>query len=634
MKTNTFFIILFMLLFAVVIPMNVYSGENITMNISPDNSPKLENSITVGYLKRNLKKTHPRMILTPSIVRKLKKDVRTNPLVKNYYEAIKLNAAKIQKKPLIKRIITGKRMLSVSRDMLYRMNILGIVYSIDKDPNILKRINEELLAVCNFSDWHPSHYLDVAEMSMAVSLALDWTYNDLPSLTREKIIDALIEKGINSSYKNGMWWLKSSNNWNQVCNGGMVAASIAIAEKDPELAVKTLRRSFNGIPYALKQYMPDGVYPEGATYWGYGTGFSCLTSSLLNTSIGTDFGIAAYPSFIESAIFRKLSISPSGWYFNFSDCGDKESENGDIVLSWFALQTGNPAFLEKKKFLRDPKSMDVLSRFSGAGLVWLSQYKEKESQPLPLLWKGDGPNPVVFFRGGKTNPHDYYFAGKGGRGSVNHGNMDAGSFVFELNGVRWVVDPGTQNYNKLEQAGLDLWSMDQNSQRWTLMTKNNFGHSNITVDNALFNVDGFAPIIKYQTGDQPEAIIDMSEIYKGHLQNAKRKFTKDTDHSIIIEDNVVTTDSTKLLTWAIMTQAEIIPTDNGAILKQDGKQLNLKILSPENVNVSIVMMDPPPIKLDKRIKNFKRVEIRVPAYLFPQKEGTIKVRLSSPYPQR
>ena len=627
MKIKVF--ILFILTFTVVISTKIYSEENITMNISTDNFPKLENPITVEYLKKNLKKTHPRMILTPSIVRKLRKDVRTNPLVRNYYEAIKLNAAKIQEKPLIKRIITGLRMLSVSRDMLYRINILGIVYNIEKDPKILNRINDELLAVCNFSDWHPSHYLDVAEMSMAVALALDWTYNDLPALTKEKVIDALIEKGIKSSYKDSMWWINSSNNWNQVCNGGMVAASIAIAEKNPELAVKTLRRSFNGIPYALKQYMPDGIYPEGATYWGYGTGFSCLTSSLLNTSIGTDFGIATYPSFIESAIFRKICVAPSGGYFNFSDCGDKEGKNGDIVLSWFALQTGNSAFLEKEKFFRDPKSMGVLSRLSGAGLVWLSQYKEKESQPLPLLWKGNGPNPVVFFRGGEKDPYNYYFGGKGGRASVNHGNMDAGSFVFELNGVRWVVDPGTQGYNELEQAGLNLWSMSQNSQRWTLMTKNNFGHSNLTVDNALFNVNGFAPIIKYQTGDQPEAIINMNEIYKGHLQSAKRKFTKDTDHSIVIEDNIVTTDSTRLLTWAIMTQAEVIPTENGAILKQDGKQLKLKILSPENVNVSVLMMNPPPLKLDKKIKNFKRVEIRIPAYLFTQKKGTIKVRLSS-----
>jgi len=629
MKTKAFFIILFILLFAVVIPTKLYSGENIMMNNSPDDFPKLQNSITVQYLKKNLKKTHPRMILTPSVVRKLRKDVRTNPLVKNYYEAIKLNAAEILKQPFLTHVLKGMRM-PASGQMLYRVNILGIMYSIERDPKILKRINEEVIAVCNFTDWNPSHFLCVSTMSMAVSLALDWTEGNLPSLTKEKAVEALIEKGIKPSYGKDMWWIKVPHNWNQVCNGAMIAASIAIAEKDPELAVKTIRRSLDALPYALKQYSPDGVYPEGAGYWGYGTGFSCVTSSILSSSLGTDFGIASYPSFIESAIFRKIGVAPSGWYFNFSDCGDKEGANGDIVLSWFALQTGNSVFLEKDKFLKDPQSMGKLSGWSGIGLIWLSQYKEKEDKELPLLWKGDGPNPVVFFRGGKEDSHSYYFGGKGGRASVNHGNMDAGSFVFELNGVRWVIDPGTQDYNTLEQAGFDLWSTSQNSQRWTLLTKGNFGHSTLTVDDAQFNVDGYAPIIKYKTGDQPEATIDMSEVYKGHLQSAKRKFIKDTDHSIIIEDDVVTMDSTRLLTWAIMTTAEVIPAKNGAILKQDGKQLNLKIISPGEINVSVFMMDPPPMKLDRKIKNLKRVEVRVPAYLFPQKKGIIKVRLTSP----
>jgi hypothetical protein len=48
------------------------------------------------------------------------------------------------------------------------------------------------------------------------------------------------------------------------------------------------------------------------------------------------------------------------------------------------------------------------------------------------------------------------------------------------------------------------------------------------------------------------------------------------------------------------------------------------------VRVSIIMMDPPPLKLDKKIDSLKRVEIRIPAYLFADGKATIKVRLSSP----
>jgi hypothetical protein len=512
--------------------------------------------------------------------------------------------------------------------MLHRMTVLSMVYRIDKNQDVLKKIDKELIAVCNFTDWNPSHFLDVAEMSLAVSFAVDWTGFALPKTTVEMAKKSLIEKGIIPSQTRMNY--NSTNNWNQVCNGGMIAASITIAEKDPELAAKTISRSLEGMPNALKQYAPNGIYPEGATYWDYGTSFSCVTSSVLQSAFGNDFGIAAYPAFLESANFRMLMVAPSGWYFNFADCGDRTGGNGDVVLAWFAQKTGNQLYIEKEKFLHPAASFGNLSRLAGPGLVWLSQFEPKGQTTLPLNWKGDGTNPVVVFRGGMDDKLGYYFGGKGGRANLSHGNMDAGSFVFELNGVRWVVDPGNQDYNALEQAGYDLWNQTQNSARWALVTKGNQGHSTLTVDDSRFKVDAYAPIIDFKDGTVPEATVNMTALYDGHLANAHRKFIKDTDHSITIEDQVVLTDSTMSLTWAIMTTAEVIPSADGATLNQDGKSLNLKIISPAGVKVSTVMMDPAPMKFDKKIAGLKRIELRIPAYFIQGGEGTIKVRLASP----
>jgi hypothetical protein len=595
-----------------------------------DGVVKLENPFTAQYLKSKIRKGTPRLVLTPAIEANLKNKIKTDPVVKNYYEAVKLNAKMIMEKPHCARVLQGRRLLGVSREVLYRMTVLSMLYRIDKDPAVLKYLNEEVLAVCNFSDWHREHFLDVAELSMAMAIAVDWAGSFLPATTVELAKTSLIEKGIKQSYEPGNGWITGTNNWNQVCNGGMIAASIAVADKDPELAAKTISRSLNGMVEALKQYSPDGVYPEGATYWEYGTSYSVSTSSCLESAFGTDFGIANYPAFLSSANFRLLSTAPSGWFFNYADCGDRTGRSGDIILAWFAQKTGNPVFLEKEKFLIKPEEYGKVDRLAGLGLVWLSQFTSKTQSALPLVWKGDGPNPIFFFRGGKEDPTNFYFAGKGGRGNLSHGNLDAGSFVFELNGVRWAIDPGVQDYNALEQAGFDLWNQGQNSQRWTLITKGNHGHGTLTVDNARFFVNGFAPIIDFKENPIPEATVNLTEVFKGHLESAIRKFTKDSNHSIVIEDQLVLNDSTKSLTWALMTQAEVIPTTDGAILKQDGKQLNLKIMSPSNIRVSILMMDPPPMKLDKLITNLKRIEIRVPAYVFADKKGSIKVRLTSP----
>ena len=619
----SFFYFLFCLL---IFSLSAVSAPPTALSNDP---PKLENPMDVAYLRKNLRKSSPRIVLTPALEKQLKKKLKTDPVVQNMYEAIRLNAEQILTEPLLERKMVGRRLLATSREMLRRANVLAMVYRIDRDPKVLSRLNEEVLAVCGFSDWNPSHYLDVAEMALAVAMVVDWAGKDLPKATVEQAKAALIDKGIMPSYTPGgsrVRWITNNNNWNQVCHGGMIAASIAIAELDPELAARTISRALDGMPYALQEYGPDGVYPEGSTYWGYGTSFSVVTSSMLESAFGTDFGLAAYPAFLESATFRKLSIAPSGWYYNFADCGDQRSQNGDVTLAWFAAKTGNAAYFEQERFLQPPEEMAKLDRHAGAGLVWLSQFEAKKEAQLPLAWKGEGANPIIVFR---DPGRQYYFGGKGGRGTVNHGNMDAGSFVFELDGVRWVIDPGNQDYNVLEQTGFNLWGSCQDCERWTLLTKSNYGHSTLTVNDARHVADGFASIADFKDGDQPEATIDLSEVFGSKLASATRRFVKENDHALLIEDQFAPSDSTQSITWQLMTTADVEIVEGGALLTQDGKQLKLTNLSHPELMVSVISLDPPPLKLDRRIKHLKRLEIRVPAYVLSSEENALRVRLSA-----
>ena len=592
---------------------------------------KLQNPVTVDYLKKNLRKAQPRLVLNAQLEKLVKTKLKTDPVIQNMYKAIQANATTIQGKPLLERKLEGRRLLGVSREMLYRMNMLGMVYRIENDPVILKRINEEVVSVCNFSDWNPSHFLDVAEMSMAVAIALDWTAGKLPKATIEMAKNALIEKGIKPSWpENGSnpGWAFGHNNWNQVCNGGMIAASIAIAEKEPELAAKTIARAIDGMVYALVQYQPDGVYPEGSTYWAYGTSFTIVTAAMLESAFGTDFGIADYPGLKESAIYRVLMNTPSGWYYNFADCGDKRSDGGDVALAWFAYKTGNKAFFEKDRFLKPTDELGELSRISGAALVWMSQYVEKEGVKVPQNWKGDGDNPIVIFTGGENETKGFYFGGKGGRATTSHGNMDAGSFIFELNGVRWSIDPGNQGYHDLEKTGFDLWNSTQSGQRWTLLTKNNYGHSTITVNDSLFINNGQATLQNFQDGKTPSATFDLTPVYGDKLKSAKRTFLKDSPVSVVIEDNIETNEKTQSVTWQMLTQADVEFVKGGAVLKQNGKTLKLENLSHPELQLSVVSLYPAPLQLDRQLDGLKRIEIRIPAWTVKEGKTNIKVRLS------
>jgi hypothetical protein len=627
---NSFFLIL------ISLTLLYCNGEVVEKN--KESVAEISNPFTSEYLTKNLRKESPRLVLNAEIDKILRNKLTSDPVVQNIYQTIKLNADQVLQKPFLERIKIGKRLLSVSREMLYRINMLGMVYYIEKDPKILERINGEVKAVCQFSDWNPSHYLDVGEMSMAVAFALDWTTGNLPESTIELALNALIEKGIKPSYnkesRSNTWWINGNNNWNQVCNGGMIAASIAIAERDPELAATTIRRSIDGFPHALEEYGPDGVYPEGSTYWAYGTVFSVVTNAMLESAFGTDFGLGNYPAFKESAIFRVLMNAPSGWYYNFADCGDKRSQNGDITLAWFASKSGDELFFERNRLLRSPSEIGRLRRLDGAGLVWLAQYEKRLYSDLPSAWKGEGSNPVAVFTGGSSDPYSYYFGGKGGSGTVNHGNMDAGSFIFELNGIRWIFDPGNQSYNALEQAGFDLWNKSQDSQRWTLLNKGNFGHSTLTVNDQLHIVDGKATITDFKEGENPQVTFDLSPTFKGQLESAKRTFTKDSNVSLVIEDKIEVVEATQIVTWQLITTLDVEVTSEGAtIFKPEYssvtpvKKLYVENLSHPEIKMNVVSLDPPPLALDKRVEGLKRIELKIPSSNIESKKLNIKVRL-------
>ena len=201
MTAHAYYLVSF--LFAMLIMSVEASGSSKDPLPAKKDVPMLDNPISVEYLKNKLLTSQPRLVLNSETEKTLKNKLKTDPVVQNMYRAIQLNAAMVQQKPLLERVVVGRRLLGTSREMLWRINMLGIVYRMEKDPDILDRINAEVIAVCNFSDWNPSHYLDVAEMSMAVAFALDWTAGALPQSTIDQAISALIEKGIKPSWPAG-----------------------------------------------------------------------------------------------------------------------------------------------------------------------------------------------------------------------------------------------------------------------------------------------------------------------------------------------------------------------------------------------------------------------------------------------
>ena len=125
-------------------------------HVIDDNIPKLDNPMSVEYLKKNLRKSQPRLVLNSKIEKDLRKKLKTDPVVQNMYKAIQLNATEVQKKPLLERKKIGRRLLSVSREMLYRMNMLGMVSEDTTTPRNIRRAAKQGITALQLVDNTPA----------------------------------------------------------------------------------------------------------------------------------------------------------------------------------------------------------------------------------------------------------------------------------------------------------------------------------------------------------------------------------------------------------------------------------------------------------------------------------------------
>jgi len=528
---------------------------------------------------------HPRILLTDAKLKEMQKDISADEVWDTLHLRTIAACRELVKTEPLQRVLEGRRMLNTSREALYRLFMLSYAYRTTKDPVYSERAEKELLAVCRFSDWNPSHFLDVAEMTTAVSIGYDWLWPVLNASTRKVVKQAILEKGLlpslKTEYNNS--FLDRDNNWNQVCNTGMAYGAAAIMEDEPELAEKILTRSAESIRKPMARYGPDGAYPEGYGYWHYGTSYNVLLLALLDDLYGTDLGLSEISGFKQSAYYITHMIGPGGQAFNFGDSGKGERVNTSIF--WFAGKTGDPSLarsgirqlLEKKDF-----GYEQYSRMLPMVFIFGHTFKLKDGtagKPLPNMFVARNEAPVCLMRTAWNQQDAIFAAIKGGTPSDNsHTHLDEGSFVMEASGVRWAIDLGPQDYGEIEKLGISLWENNQESGRWNIYRYNNFSHNVLTVNDRYFNVKGTAVIKSWsETPSKMSVKLDLASMYSGMLRHAERTLSVTRRKFVELTDSVRSSDSTAQLCWRMLTAAKAERIKGGILLRQEGKLLLLRL---------------------------------------------------------
>lgn len=535
---------------------------------------------------------HPRLLLFDSDIQQIKGNIEKNQLWKKIDDVIQSESRKLFEVDVVKRIKTGRRLLAVSREALRRIFYLSYSYRITSDEQFKARAEKEMLAIADFEDWNPSHFLDVAEMTLAMAIGYDWLYHDLSESSRTKIKDAIIKKGIDTSFSTeNNSWLSSGHNWNQVCNAGMAYGAIAVYEDMPEIAKVVVDRAVSSIALPMKGYAPDGAYPEGFTYWSYGTSFNVLFLSAVEKLFHTDFGLSSMEGFLPSAYFIENMITPSKESFNYGDSGDATSLNP--TLFWFADKMHDSTVLwSQYHYLTKKKgSSFAKNRILPALMIWGKNIDLAHILPPSRnLWVGQGVTPVGSMRTSWTDPDAIFVGLKTGRAGANHSHMDIGSFIMEADGVRWAIDLGPQDYTSLETVGIDLWNRKQNSQRWDVYRYNNFSHNTLAFDHKKQNVNGYTRIDSY--GDSAgfmHLVSDLSNAYKSQVKSCNRGIAVVDNRFVVVQDEIETQDKPTELTWTMVTRAAVRKLNDCTLeLTDKGKKMIFKVESNQKIKLRSV----------------------------------------------
>ena len=573
---------------------------------------------------------HPRLFLTKQREAEIKQLMPKDEFLARLVEKLIAKADKTKTESVTDyRIPDGKRLLGQSRQSLERTSVLAFAYRMTGKQEYADAAVAEMLAVCRFKDWNPSHYLDTAEMATAVGIGYDWLYDVIPTAERNEIRAAIVKHAIETGlplYEKNSWWVKGHNNWNEVCNAGLTVGALSIADEEPKLAEKIVGYAIASLPSGLSAYKPDGAYPEGPVYWAYGASFTGLMLKVLDDVFKNDFELLKSPGLNMTGDYYMGMVGPNYWFYNYADGG----EGANAAPMMFALST----FYDRADYavwLREfLKSQDryASGRFAVFHAIWYNPLGTDADFAKTLPAKSySGIQDVCTMRTDWNDPNAAFLGFKGGNNRANHGHLDIGSFVYEVNGVRWAVDLGTDDYNMPGYFG---------KERWEYFRMNNRSHNTLVIGDKIQNPAadckiaqfvgsgaklGFGPSTTHRLLEQntvASAMVDMADAYKEQAPVALRYATLYKDGSVVIEDFL---NSVEPVRWGMMTKAKIELDGKTAILTQSGKKIRVEVTTDDEAAKFEIVPATPPTEAENQNKGYQMLAV----VAMPQERGQLSI---------
>lgn len=437
---------------------------------------------------------------------------------------------------------------------------LSFAYVITGDSKYAAKAWQFAEIVCNYKDWNYSkQYLDTADIAMHLAYVYDSLYDYLNVYQKQKLLSSIKKKGLDEAIRfydgttdaTCLYWPTDPNNWNIVCNGGILTAATAIFDADPDYCSKVISKGLSSLEYGMPTYLPDGGFEEGSSYWTYATSYLVCALDAFRTGFGTDFGLSEKYSLENTAKFPLYMDSDYGT-FSVGDGYQSQQITSDAY--YLALKSGDTALasviVDKLKEYNKSVNLIFLKNYEGGSVSYDAppldaKFEKPATGTMRQTWKNGGN----------------YVAFHGGSNSLGHGDLDIGTFVFDSDGKRFITELGRDDYY---YPG--YWD---HSKRYTYYAKRGEGNNVLLINpkGKLYDQEYNAKseITCFESAELGGlGVLNTTEAYGAYVNSAQRGFMLSDNRRILsIRDEVDFKNDNNDVYWFAHTWSDIEISGDG-----------------------------------------------------------------------
>ncbi|MBR3934805.1 MAG: discoidin domain-containing protein [Clostridia bacterium] len=556
-----------------------------------------------------VKDQHPRIWVDDFDL--IREKIATYPVVAQWYAALKQKCDEYLELPAydypidkLEQVSAGgtlRRIIQTQSDTLPRFIGLSFVAAIEEDEVYLNRLIEEIDAAIKLPCWNTAHWLETGELLQSFAIAYDWCFDLLSEEKKTQMEDAMVKFGLKESLREyagnprAYVWHYGFNdevgtNWTAVCNSGVIMASIALCDVQPELCEETLNYAIKSIKGCANEFIPDGGYAEGIGYWAYGSRNLIKGAAALDSAFDGDFSklppleepykynILEYEGVAELGNFA-LYLQGMDGAFNTGDASpDDAIQDG---LFYMGDKLDRPDYT--KHLLDRINTNQALADALAAFIIWFNPEQELILDNVPL--DNDFHLGVSSMRNTWAyNDNTMFVAMKSGINLAPHSHYDIGTFCLDALGERWIKTPGAGGYDWPGYMG----------QRWLYYVGRPEGQNTLVInpdDTAGQALECETEFVKSESGyGEAYFIYDMSAAYAAYAESVMRGIRMYDDRSrVLIQDEITFSEPENDVYWFAHTLAEADISEDGkeAILQRNGKKMFVRLLSPANAELSV-----------------------------------------------